>query len=346
MDFTIASILLLDGMTNGAVYALLGLATVLVFTVTRVIFIPQGEFVAYGALTLAMLQSGKTPGTVWLLLCLAVVASLMELVERWRHHGNPVRALKSALKTLVLPGVVAVLSIWAAPQQFPLWVQALLSVAIVTAFGPLVYRVAYQSLEAATPLVLLIVSVGVHFAMTGLGLLFFGAEGFRNPSFWDERFSIGPVALSGQTVIIFAVSLALIVMLWLYFEKSLRGKALRATAVNRTGARLMGISTHASGQLTFLMAALIGALSGLLIGPTTTVFYDSGFLIGLKGFVAAVVAGLSSYPGALVGALFVGIVEAFGAFWASAFKEVIVFTLILPILLVRSLRSGHSDEEH
>ena len=184
------------------------------------------------------------------------------------------------------------------------------------------------------------------FAMTGLGLLFFGAEGFRNPPFWQERFPLGPVTLSGQTVIIFGVSLALIVLLWLYFEKSLRGKALRATAVNRTGARLMGISTHASGQLTFLMAALIGALSGLLIGPTTTVFYDSGFLIGLKGFVAAVVAGLSSYPGALVGALFVGTVEAFGAFWASAFKEVIVFTLILPILLVRSLRSGHSDEEH
>jgi branched-chain amino acid transport system permease protein len=346
MDTTIASILLLDGMTNGAVYALLGLATVLVFTVTRVIFIPQGEFVAYGALTLAMMQTGKTPGTVWLLLCLAVVAALMELIERWHHHGNPVRALTSALKTLVLPGVVALLSIWAAPLQLPLWVQAILSVAIVTAFGPLVYRVAYQSLEAATPLVLLIVSVGVHFAMTGLGLLFFGAEGFRNPSFWDERFTLGAVTLTGQTVIIFVISLALIVLLWVYFEKSLRGKALRATAVNRTGARLMGISTHASGQLTFLMAALIGALSGLLIGPTTTVFYDSGFLIGLKGFVAAVVAGLSSYPGALVGALFVGIVEAFGAFWASAFKEVIVFTLILPILLVRSLRSGHSDEEH
>ena len=205
---------------------------------------------------------------------------------------------------------------------------------------------AYQSLEAATPLVLLIVSVGVHFAMTGLGLLFFGAEGFRNPAFWDQRFSLGPVTLSGQAVIIFGVSLALILLLWLYFEKSLSGKALRATAVNRTGARLMGISTHASGQLTFLMAALIGGLSGLLIGPTTTVFYDSGFLIGLKGFVAAVIAGLSSYPGALIGALFVGIVESFGAFWASAFKEVIVFTLILPILLVRSLRSGYSDEDH
>jgi branched-chain amino acid transport system permease protein len=338
--------LLLDGVTNGAIYALLGLATVLVFTVTRVIFIPQGEFVAYGALTLAMLQTGKTPGTVWLLLILAGLAALMELVERWQHHGNAVRALRAALKTLVAPVIVSLVAIWAAPLMLPLWVQALLSVAIVTAFGPLVYRVAYQSLEAATPLVLLIVSVGVHFAMTGLGLLFFGAEGFRNPPFWDARFALGPLSLSGQTVIIFGVSLALIVLLWLYFEKSLKGKALRATAVNRTGARLMGISSHTSGQLTFTMAALIGALSGLLIGPTTTVFYDSGFLIGLKGFVAAVIAGLSSYPGALIGALFVGIVEAFGAFWASAFKEVIVFTLILPILLVRSLRSGHSDEEH
>jgi branched-chain amino acid transport system permease protein len=346
MDFSIASILLLDGVTNGAIYALLGLATVLVFTVTRVIFIPQGEFVAYGALTLAMLQTGKTPGTVWLLLILAGVASLMELIERWRHHGNVSRALVAAMKTLVFPVAASLTAIWAAPQMLPLWVQAIVSVVIVTAFGPLVYRVAYQSLESATPLVLLIVSVGVHFAMTGLGLLFFGAEGFRNPTFWDERFTLGPVALSGQTVIIFVTSLALIVMMWLYFERSLRGKALRATAVNRTGARLMGISSHTSGQLTFLMAALIGGLSGLLIGPTTTVFYDSGFLIGLKGFVAAVMGGLASYPGALLGALFVGTAESFGAFWASAFKEVIVFTLVLPILLVRSLRSGHSDEDH
>ncbi|MDP3520122.1 MAG: branched-chain amino acid ABC transporter permease [Hydrogenophaga sp.] len=346
MDFSIASILLLDGVTNGAIYALLGLATVLVFTVTRIIFIPQGEFVAYGALTLAMLQSGKTPGTVWLLLILAGIAAVMEWVERFRHHGHAGRATTSALKTLLAPVIVSLFTIWAAPQQWPLVAQALLSVAVVTAFGPLVYRVAYQSLEDATPLVLLIVSVGVHFAMTGLGLLFFGAEGFRNPSFWDYRGQFGPLTLSGQTIIIGLSTVALIVMFYLYFERSLKGKALRATAVNRTGARLMGISTHSSGQLTFTMAALLGALSGLLIGPTTTVFYDSGFLIGLKGFVAAVVAGLSSYPGALIGAMFVGVVESFGSFWASAFKEVIVFTLILPVLLIRSITSGHSDEDH
>ncbi len=346
MDFSIASILLLDGVTNGAVYGLLGLATVLVFAVTRVIFIPQGEFVAYGALTLAILQTGKVPGTVWLLLILAACASVMELLGRWQHDGKLGNAMRAALKTLVAPVLISGLTVWAAPQQFPLAVQAVLSVAIVTTFGPLVYRVAYQSLEDATPLVLLIVSVGVHFAMTGFGLLFFGAEGYRNPAFWGDSFELGPVRVSGQTLIIFASATSLIAMLWLFFERSLFGKALRATAVNRTGARLMGISTHTSGQLTFMMAALIGAVSGLLIGPTTTVFYDSGFLIGLKGFVAAVVAGLSSYPGAMLGALFVGSVESFGSFWASAFKEVIVFTLILPVLLWRSLQGGHSDEDH
>ena len=346
MDFTIASILMLDGVTNGAVYGLLGLATVLVFAVTRVIFIPQGEFVAYGALTLAMLQAGKVPGTVWLLMILAVVASLMECWSRWRHSHNLATGLRSGVMMVIPPMAIALLTLWAAPQNFSLLVQAGLSVAVVGAFGPLIYRVAYQSLESATSLVLLIVSVGVHFAMTGLGLLFFGAEGFRNPSFLDASWHVGALNLSGQTLIIFATALLLIVMLWLFFERTLFGKALRATAVNRTGARLMGISTHVSGQLTFLMAALIGAISGLLIGPTTTVFYDSGFLIGLKGFVAAVIAGLSSYPGAMLGALFVGVVESFGSFWASSFKEVIVFTLILPILLWRSLGSSHSDEEH
>lgn len=346
MDFTIASILMLDGITNGAVYALLGLATVLVFAVTRVIFIPQGEFVAYGALTLAILQTGQVPGTVWLLLILAGIAAWMDGWEAWQRHQMVLDGAKAALKTLVLPALIAGVTMWAAPKQLPLLAQAALTVAIVTAFGPLVYRLAYQSLADATSLVLLIVSVGVHFAMTGLGLLFFGAEGFRNPSFWDDRFSVGPLMIAGQAIIIGLTSVALIVMLWLFFERTLYGKALRATAINRLGARLMGISTQGAGQLTFAMAALIGALSGLLIGPTTTVFYDSGFLIGLKGFVAAVMGGLSSYPAALVGALFVGLVEAFGSFWASAFKEVIVFTLILPILLWRSLTDKHVGEDH
>ena len=345
MDFSIASILTLDGITNGAVYALLALATVLVFAVTRVIFIPQGEFVAYGALTLAILQLGQVPGTVWLLLGLATLAAVLDAVAAWRNAHPAGQVALGAVRSLAFPVLVSAVTVWAAPRQWPMVLQCLLTLALVTPLGPLVYRLAYQKLADATVLVLLIVSVGTHFALTGLGLLFFGAEGYRNPSFWDARFALGPVTLTGQTLIIFMVSVALMLALFLFFERTLRGKALRATAVNRLGARLMGISTSGAGQLSFGLAAFIGALSGLLIGPATTLFYDSGFLIGLKGFVAAIFGGLASYPAAALGALFVGLIESFGSFWASAFKEVIVFTLIIPVLLWRSFQHGHHDED-
>ncbi len=345
MDFSIASILMLDGATNGAIYALLGLATVLVFAITRVIFIPQGEFVAYGALTLALLQMGKVPGTVYLLLVLALLAAVLEALAAVRRGVSGDAALLRAGRLLAWPVAVWAVAYWAAPLKLPLFLQCLLTLAIVTPLGPLVYRLAYEKLADATVLVLLIVSVGVHFALTGLGLLFFGAEGFRNPSFWDARFSAGALTLSGQAAIIFMVSIALMLGLFLFFERTLRGKALRATAVNRLGARLMGISTSGAGRLSFGLAAFMGALSGLLIGPTTTLFYDSGFLIGLKGFVAAIFGGLASYPAAALGALFVGLLESFSSFYASAFKEVIVFTLILPVLLWRSFQHGHGDDE-
>src|SRR4051795_667448 len=107
MDFSTAGILLLDGVTNGAVYGLLALATVLVFAVTRVIFIPQGEFVAYGALTLALLQLGKVPGTIWLLLAMAVLAALLDGVDAIRR-GRPASAmLRGVLRTLAAPALIA-----------------------------------------------------------------------------------------------------------------------------------------------------------------------------------------------------------------------------------------------
>jgi branched-chain amino acid transport system permease protein len=344
MDSTIAGILLLDGMTNGAIYALLAIAIVLVFAVTRVIFVPQGEYVAFAALTVGFLQLGQVPGTVWLLLGMAVLAAAMDLVEGLRARQGAARIGRRMALDLALPVAVSLLAIWIAPRKAPLLVQMALTLALVTPMGPLLYRVAYQSLADASVLVLLIVSVGVHFALTGLGLMFFGAEGFRTPGLWEQRFSAGGIALSGHVIVIFLAAAALIVMLFVYFDRTLSGKALRATAVNRAGARLMGISTDGAGRLSFTMAAFIGALSGLLIGPTTTVFYDSGFLIGLKGFVAAVFAGLSSFPAALGGALLVGTIESFGSFWASAFKEVIVFTAILPVLLWRSVIDRHVEE--
>jgi branched-chain amino acid transport system permease protein len=86
-------------------------------------------------------------------------------------------------------------------------------------------------------------------------------------------------------------------------------------------------------------------LCGILISPVTTLYYDSGFLLSLKGFVGAIIGALVSYPVAAAGALLVGLIESFSAFWASAYKEVIVFTLIIPVLLWRSLTTRHVEEE-
>jgi branched-chain amino acid transport system permease protein len=344
MTPSIAVLLAQDGITNGAVYALLALALVLVFTVTRVIFIPSGEFVTYGTLTLAGFQLGKPPGSVALLVGLALAATAMELSAAAGQRDW--RRLPARLGFyLVIPLAIAAIGYAVAPMSPPFIVQIVLTLLIVTALGPLLYRVAYQSLADASVLVLLIVSVAVHFVMLGLGLWFFGAEGSRTPPFTDATFRVGDVTISGQSVLVLVSSLILIGALYLFFGRTLYGKALRATALNRVGARLVGISPTFAGSLTFALAALLGAFSGVLIGPITTIYYDSGFLISLKGFVGAIIGGLSSYPVAAAGSVLVGLIESFSSFWASAFKEVIVFTLIIPVLLWRSLTTHHHEED-
>lgn len=344
MDATIALILAQDGIVNGAIYALLGMALVLVFAVTRVIFIPQGEFVAFGALTLAMLVNGRVPGTVWLVLLAGVVAFLMDVVSarRGRRSGG---LLRSAGLYLALPAVASGLTMALAGPGTSLILNILLTLLLVVPLGPMLYRVAYRPLAEASVLVLLIVSVAVHFALMGVALVFFGAEGWRTPPFVEGSFDLGFTVVSGQSLFVVGTAALLIVALYLFFEKTLYGRALRATAVNRRGAQLVGISTAMSGSLTFTLAALIGALSGMLIAPVTTIYYDTGFLIGLKGFVGAIIGGLASYPLAAAGALLVGLLEAYASFWASAYKEVIVFTLIIPVLLWRSLTSRHVEDE-
>lgn len=344
MDFSIALILLQDGLVNGAIYALLGMALVLVFAVTRVIFIPQGEFVAFGALTLAMLVDGKVPGTAYLLPMLGalVMVQTIWLAARQRQY----RHLPSAfLGFVVLPLALLYGLPYVVSEDQSLWLNMLLTLLLVVPMGPMVYRIVYQPLAEATVLVLLIVSVALHFALMGLALAFFGAEGWRVPAFVGGQLEFAGMMWSGQSVFVIGVCATLILALWVFFGKTLYGRALRATAVNRRGARLVGISTSMSGNLTFTLAVAIGAVSGMLIAPLTTIYYDTGFLIGLKGFVGAIIGGLFSYPIAAAGALLVGILEAFASFWASAYKEVIVFTLIIPVLLWRSFGSHPTDDE-
>jgi branched-chain amino acid transport system permease protein len=344
LNTTILLFLLQDGITNGAIYALLGLALVLVFAVTRVILIPQGEFITYGALTYATLSTGQIPGTARLALAMGVVAFGFDIFAG-RASLRRRLVLRALAINILFPLALLGLTLTLAGRHNSIPVNIALSLMIVAAIGLYLYRIAFQPIAHTSVLVLLIASVGCHLALQGFGLVFFGAEGQRGPSISDAAATIGPLRFTGQSLSVYAITLALIVGLWLFFGVTLYGKALRATAVNRLGARLVGIRTSLSGQIAFLLASMIGAISGILIVPITTLYYDTGFMIGLKGFIAAIIGGLVSYPLTAVAALLVGTVEAFSSFYASNFKEVIVFTLILPVLVLRSLAAPAVEEE-
>ena len=340
----IALLLAQDGISTGAIYVLVALGIVLIFLVTRVIFVPFGDVVGYSALTVAALQLRQMPGTVWLVLTLATLATVMEaygLVRRGQIRGLP----KALLLYAVLPTVPAALVWLVAGRDLPMWVGIALTLAIVMPISPLLHRIAFSPLADASVLVLLIIAVAVHFAMSGLALLYFGPEGFRSEPITRALFELGPVTISGQSILILASSVIFSFLLFLFFERTLTGKALRATAVNRVGARLVGILPSTTGAIAFLLASVLAGICGILIGPVTTLYYDSGFLIGLKAFVGAIIGGLISYPAAAAGAIFVGLLESYAAFWDSALKEVFVFSTLIPILIGQSFTSAAAIEE-
>lgn len=343
MDLNIALILGQDGITSGAIYALLALCILLVFTVTRILLIPLGEFTVYGALTLAAIQTGTPSMVVWLLVVFYVTNTLLDLYASLRNK-TPFN-LKLSLSWAAYIAVVTIAMYKLPLATLPAIVQILLALAVITPLGPQIYRTFFQPLVAAKPLVLLIVSIAVHVAMVGVGLLIFGPDGAQTKPFSEKSYELGSLVINSQTIFIVIAFLLMIVLLWYFFEKTLYGKALHATAVNRVGAQLMGISPLFAGKVTFSLAAFIGALSGILISPITTLYYDSGFVISLKGFVGAIIGGLISFPVAAFGAVVVGLIEAFAMFWASDYKEIIVFTLIIPFLLWKSLTSRHVEEE-
>lgn len=338
----IAALLTQDGLSTGAIYVLLAVSLVLVFAVTRVVNVAQGEFVAFAALTVAQLQDGRLPGTAWLVLGGGGVAMAMEVAAR-RHLRH---LLRPALLYLALPCLLVAGAGAAARWQAPYPVVLLLAVALVTAMGPIVYRIAFQPIASASALTLLIAAIALHFVLTGLGLYFFGPEGVRTPVLVEGGIEVAAMPIAFQPMLVVALSALAMLALYLFSEFTLAGKALRAVALHRRGALLMGIATDRAGARAFALAALIGALSGVLVGPMVTIYYDSGFLLGLKGFVGAIVGALSLYPAAAAGALLVGMIEAFGSFWASAYKEVIVFTLILPVLLWRWFAAPVHEDAH
>jgi branched-chain amino acid transport system permease protein len=216
----------------------------------------------------------------------------------------------------------------------------------VLPLGPLLYRIVFQPIATATISSTSTGAVALHFAISGLALLYFGPEGLRTQAFVRGDVVILGFDVSKQLLLIVGAAAAFSAILYVFFQFTLTGKALRATAVNREGARLVGIWTTRAGTLAFLLASVIAAIAGILISPTTTIYYDTGLIVGLKGFVGSVVGGFVSYPLAAVGAIIIGLIEAFGSFYSSALKEALVFAAIIPIVLWRWLYvSAHDADE-
>jgi branched-chain amino acid transport system permease protein len=340
----VALILGIDGLANGAVYLLAGLGLVLIFSVTRVVFVPFGDVAAFAALSLAAFETGRVPATIGLVATLAVLALAVE-IRSLAVRGEAWRIPRAILGWGVLPALPC-LAAWAiAGRAAPAPVQVVVAVALVVPIIPLVARVALQPIADASVLVLLIASLALHYLLSGLGLLFFGPEGSRTAPLAGGAISLGGFSVSGQVLLMVGASLVLSGLFFLAFERTVAGKALRATAINRVGARLVGIRPARTALLAYVAASLLAGLIGILVAPVTTMYYDSGFLIGLKAFVAAIIGGLVSYPLTALGALAVGVVESFASFWSGALKDVIVFSLLIPVLLLRSFFSAHVEEE-
>jgi branched-chain amino acid transport system permease protein len=332
----LALLLAQDGLANGAIYVLVALGIVQVFLVTRVIFVPFGDLVAYAALTLAALQAGRRPGTIWLILLLAGLALVFEAATHLRRRDARGMA-RAALAYGLLPAL-PVAAVWLlAGRDLPPLLDYILTIALILPIGPLLYRIAFRPIADAPVLVLLIVAVVLHFAISGLALMAFGPEGARPRLLVDGGVELAGMFFPGQMLLMLAASALAALALAVFFNRTLAGKALRATAINRVGARLVGIRPGHAGTQAFLVASALAAVSGILIGPVTTLVYDSGFVIGLKAFVGAIIGGLVSAPAAALGALAVGQLESFAAFYDSALKDAVVFAVLVPILVLRSL---------
>ncbi|MDH7809579.1 MULTISPECIES: branched-chain amino acid ABC transporter permease [unclassified Rhizobium] len=344
MSFDIAIFLFQDGVVNGAIFALIAIGVVLLFTVSRVVLVSFGDLIAYSALTLASIQGHQLPGMVWLVVGLAILAVLMECFDLVRR-GFSSRLPRAIAVYGVLPIIPVICAVWLSSLQLPMIIQIALTIALILPLGPLMYRVVFQPMANASLLTTLMAAVAVHFVLSGLALLFFGAEGYRTKPYVTGSFDVGFTDVSRLSVVILGSVVCIVGLLYLFFNSTLMGKALRATAVNAVGARIVGIRTRRAGSLSFLLATGLAALSGVLIGPMVTIYYDTGFMVGLKGFVGAVVGGFVSYPLALAGALIIGLIDAFSSFYSSAFKDVIVFASLIPIVIVRYLLAPPKDDE-
>lgn len=248
---------------------------------------------------------------------------------------NASRVINFAQGEFVMIGGMSAVSLVAAGAPMP--VAILGAVAVSGVVGLLLERLAVGQARNADVVTLIIITIGASIFLRGLAQLV-----------WDKRIHPLP-ALSGDTPIpifgativpqslwVIGVTVVIVALLSWFFNRTLAGKAMLATSYNRFAAQLVGIEVRRVLFASFGLAAALGAIAGVLIAPITFTSYDTGIMLGLKGFAAAILGGLGSFAGAIAGGLVLGLLESLGAgYVSSAYKDVIAFVIILAVLFVR-----------
>ena len=227
--------------------------------------------------------------------------------------------------------------------SFPPLLAFVASVLTVTLIGIVIERLTVNTARSAPMVTLIIITVGVSITIRGISLLAWGTIPYALPGFTSgEPLRILGAVVSRQRLWIMGTAMLILLLLYFLLERTLLGKAVRACAINRQAASLMGVSPSHMSLFAFALSAALGAVGGIVIAPLTLVSYDMGLMLGLKGFVAAVIGGLLSAPGAVIGGLLLGVLESLAAgLISSGLKDAIAFFVLLIVVFARS---GHALE--
>jgi len=221
--------------------------------------------------------------------------------------------------------------------KLPLFASIPLAVFTSTAAGIAFERLAIRPLKNATPMSLVIITIGASIFIRGLAMLLWGKDTHALPSFSGND----PISVAGATILpqhlwIFAITLLVIIANKLFFYYTISGKAMRACAFNRRAASLVGIDVKRMVLFSFVISSALGSMAGIIIAPLTMTAYDVGIMLGLKGFCAAIIGGMSSGVGTVIGGLVLGTLESLGAgLISSGYKDAIAFIILLLLLFVR-----------
>jgi branched-chain amino acid transport system permease protein len=213
-----------------------------------------------------------------------------------------------------------------------------LSMAGVTIIGALIEWGPIRHARSKEVIILIFLTIGLSGTLRGTAQQIWGTDNVGVPAFSGEKpiHLMGGATIVPQHVWIFVITILVMLVLRYFFKNTLVGKAMRATAVNRRAAALVGISVNRIIMLSFAFSGALGAVAGMIIAPISTASYDTGIILGLKGFAAAILGGYGNFAGAILGGFILGILESLGAgLISSQYKDAIAFLVLLFVLFVK-----------